>query len=420
MKGKRLLQILLVLLILVSGFLIYSLLFVQEEPLPEAENQPEIPAADLTELEILCVGDVMYHSTQLVAAAQGDGTYVFEDVYQYVKPYVQQADLAIMNLETTFGESPYTGYPSFSTPDNLAETLRDVGFDVAATANNHVNDRGIMGMDRTLRILRQQHFVTTGSRDDLSRQRWAARLVKGVWVGTLAYTYQTPSLPGRVSINGSFVSQETADRINSFGYENMDAEVAKINEQVHWMKQSGMDVVVLYLHWGEEYQLTANPWQHYMKENLVQNSDIDIIFGSHPHTLQEMELANQRVPVYFSLGNFVSNQRLETLGNRYTETGAMAKVTLEYDRTADEITGLVMEAIPTWVEKYGKDGKDHYYIIPLDEQLDQNPQLADSGHLARAQQAREDALNLLESFRIEQRFRPEEVVTDSAVLNQEE
>ncbi|MFA7662011.1 MAG: CapA family protein, partial [Anaerovoracaceae bacterium] len=103
MKGKRLLQILLVLLILVSGFLIYSLLFVQEEPLPEAENQPEIPAADLTELEILCVGDVMYHSTQLVAAAQGDVTYVFEDVYQYVKPYVQQADLAIMNLETTFG-----------------------------------------------------------------------------------------------------------------------------------------------------------------------------------------------------------------------------------------------------------------------------------------------------------------------------
>ena len=178
----------------------------------------------------------MYHSTQLVAAAQGDGSYVFEDVYQYVKPYVQQADLSIMNLETTFGESPYTGYPSFSTPDNLAETLRDVGFDVAATANNHVNDRGIMGMDRTLRILRQQHFVTTGSRDDLSRQRWAARLVKGVWVGTLAYTYQTPSLPGRVSINGSFVSQETADRINSFGYENMDAEVAKINEQVHWTR----------------------------------------------------------------------------------------------------------------------------------------------------------------------------------------
>jgi hypothetical protein len=111
---------------------------------------------------------------------------------------------------------------------------------------------------------------------------------------------------------------------------------------------------------------------------------------------------------------------METLGNRYTETGAMAKVTLEYDRTSDEITGLVMEAIPTWVEKYGKDGKDHYYIIPLDEQLDQNYQLAESGHLARAQQAKEDALSLLGSFRIEQRFRQEEVVTDSAVLNQEE
>jgi poly-gamma-glutamate synthesis protein (capsule biosynthesis protein) len=420
MNGKRVLQVLIALLILVSGFLVYSLFFEKEELVQEAPAPEEPAKADITHLEILCVGDVMYHSSQLTAAVQEDGTYHFEETYQYVKPYIQRADVAIFNLETTFGQAPYTGYPSFSTPDILAENLRSVGFDVAATANNHVNDRGVLGIDRTLQVLRQQHFVTTGSRDVLSRPRWATRMVKGIWVGTLAYTYQTPSLPGRVSINGSFVSQETADRINSFGYENMDAEVAKINEQVGLMKQSGMDIVILYLHWGEEYQLKANPWQHYIKESLTQNSDIDMIFGSHPHTLQEMELANQRVPVYFSLGNFVSNQRLETLGNRYTETGAMARVTLEYDRTAREITGLVMEAIPTWVEKYKKDGRDHYFIIPLDEQLEQNPQLLYSGHLARARQAKEDALGLLGTFRIQQQFRALEESREELQRNGEE
>lgn len=401
MKFKKRFYVIIGILLLVSGYLFYSL-FLHDAINPTSqEHLSEEIISDFTTIEILCAGDVMYHSAQLAAASNGDGTYSFDETFKYIKPYVQDADLAICNLETTFSQTPYSGYPSFSTPDNLGETLKGVGFQVASTANNHVNDRGIFGIDRTLNVLHGQKLLTTGSRQNPNQQRWATKLVKGVWMGTLAYTYQTPSFPGRVSINGSFVSDETALRLNTFGYEELEKEIIKINEQVALMKQAGIDIVVLSLHWGEEYQLSANVWQRSMQESLTKNKDIDVIFGSHPHTLQELEMADNRVPVFFSLGNFVSNQRSETLNNRYTETGAMGKVTLIYDRGMKEITQVRAEAIPTWVEKYSRNGKDNYFIIPLDQNLANNPDLLNSGHLARAQAAQVDAELLLTNLIVE-------------------
>ena len=401
MKFKKRFYVIIGILLLVSGYLFYSL-FLHDAINPTDQEPPsEEIISDFTTIEILCAGDVMYHSAQLAAASNGDGTYSFDETFKYIKPYVQEADLAICNLETTFSQTPYSGYPSFSTPDNLGETLKGVGFQVASTANNHVNDRGIFGIDRTLNVLHGQKLLTTGSRQNANQQRWATKLVKGVWMGTLAYTYQTPSFPGRVSINGSFVSDETALRLNTFGYEELEKEIVKINEQVALMKQAGIDIVVLSLHWGEEYQLSANVWQRSMQESLTKNQDIDVIFGSHPHTLQELEMADNRVPVFFSLGNFVSNQRAETLNNRYTETGAMAKVTLIYDRGREEITQVRAEAIPTWVEKYSRNGKDNYFIIPLDQNLANNPDLLNSGHLSRAQAAQVDAELLLTNLIVE-------------------
>lgn len=401
MKFKKRFYVIIGILLLVSGYLFYSL-FLHDAINPTSqEHLSEEIISDFTTIEILCAGDVMYHSAQLAAASNGDGTYSFDETFKYIKPYVQDADLAICNLETTFSQTPYSGYPSFSTPDNLGETLKGVGFQVASTANNHVNDRGIFGIDRTLNVLHGQKLLTTGSRQNPNQQRWATKLVKGVWMGTLAYTYQTPSFPGRVSINGSFVSDETALRLNTFGYEELEKEIIKINEQVALMKQAGIDIVVLSLHWGEEYQLSANVWQRSMQESLTKNKDIDVIFGSHPHTLQELEMADNRVPVFFSLGNFVSNQRSETLNNRYTETGAMGKVTLIYDRGMKEITQVRAEAIPTWVEKYSRSGKDNYFIIPLDKNLANNPDLLNSGHLARAQAAQVDAELLLTNLIVE-------------------
>ena len=83
----------------------------------------------------------MTHGPQIRAAAQSDGSYDFAQSFGLVRPAIERADLAIGNLETTFGGKPYSGYPMFSSPEALAVALREAGFDVLTTSNNHSCDR---------------------------------------------------------------------------------------------------------------------------------------------------------------------------------------------------------------------------------------------------------------------------------------
>jgi poly-gamma-glutamate synthesis protein (capsule biosynthesis protein) len=95
------------------------------------------------------------------------------------------------------------------------------------------------------------------------------------------------------------------------------------------------------------------------------------------------------------MGNFISNQRTETLDNRYTEQGLIAQVHIEYMKSKKQVVSVSMDTVPVWVDKYRKAGKDVYTIVPLDSNLTQNPSLAESGHLERAQQALDDIRELL-------------------------
>ena len=151
----------------------------------------------------------------------------------------------------------------------------------------------------------------------------------------------------------------------------------------------------------------------------------DMIFASHPHLLQGVECFEyqvdypvpepepepeepkptfwtKKVPVFYSMGNLVSNQRVETMSDyipakaRFTEQGMIAWVDFDYDPETKEISNLQMQCLPTWVEKYKKNGHVEYYIIPLDKDLASNPELANSGHLSRAQQALEDVKALID------------------------
>lgn len=402
MKRNKLIILLIGLVLIVGAILIVPLFSHGEEPVIDNEQDPlpqeeQLPPPDeIVTIDISCVGDIMAHSTQLKAAYKDDGTYDFADNFEYVAPYIQAADVAICNVETTFGGEPYTGYPAFSTPDILAKNLKDAGFDVAITANNHMHDRGKNGLTRTLEVLKANGFVTTGSTETGAEPRYAMMNVKGVDVAVIAYTYQTPSLDGGVYINGVNIPSDTAARINSFGYENIDAELQEIKAVVDAAKADGAEIVVLYYHWGEEYQLTANKWQRYIAEQTEALMDVDVIFASHPHNLQEAEYVGD-IPVFFSMGNFISNQREETLGAGYkhTETGVIAQVSLEYNITQGVLLGTEMSAIPTWVDRYTSNGQMKYSIIPLDENLDGNAVLAESGHLTRAKGAKEDADGLL-------------------------
>lgn len=346
------------------------------------------------ELSIVCVGDIMVHKSQIASQYEStSGGYNYDNNFQYVKKYIEAADLALCNVETTFAGGTPTGYPSFNAPDALSDALAKTGFDVGLTSNNHLYDKGLTGLKRTLRVLRKAGLATAGTRLPWEKN-YALMNVKGSKIAVISYTYETPSNGGKPTINGVILSGESRALINSFNYEVLDEDLKKVEAAISAARENGADIVVCYYHWGEEYQRAANPWQEYIAERTAAMG-ADIIFASHPHVLQSVDiLENQKtgkqVPVFYSMGNFLSNQRAETLNNRFTEQGMIARVNLKFDKETGEITFISADAMRTWLDKYKSGGKDVYAIVPLDDEFEENEALKASGHLSRARQAYEE------------------------------
>lgn len=336
----------------------------------------------------------MVHKSQIASQYDNStGTFNYDNNFQYVKKYIQNADLALCNVETTFAGGTPTGYPSFNAPDALAKSLADAGFDVGLTSNNHLYDKGLSGLKRTLRILRNEGIATAGTRLPWERN-YALINVKGVKTAIISYTYETPSNSGRSTINGVILPEGTKELVNSFNYEILDDDLKKVESAIASARENGAEIIVCYYHWGEEYQRGPNTWQEYIAEKTVEMG-ADIIFASHPHVLQRVDILKHNetgkdVPVFYSMGNFLSNQRAETLNNRYTEQGMIARVNLKYDIDKREVTLVGADFMNTWLDKYRSEGRDVYAIVPLDENLGENEALKASGHLHRAVQASSD------------------------------
>ena len=376
-----------------------------DEPYEEYEELEEI-IEYLPPVSILisAVGDIMMHMPQINAAHDtGTDTHDFHNNFIYVKNYLINSDLTIGNLETTFGGRPYAGFPLFSAPDSVAPALKTAGFDVIVTANNHTVDRGKAGLLRTIDVLLENDLVVSGSRHDETQPRFAMFEVQGVNIAVIAYTYASSDAAGRLQVNG-IPAEDSRQLLNYFRYTHLYEDLENARLDVLDARAAGADIVIMYYHWGNEYFTTSNDWQRRIAARTVNYMYVDIIFGSHPHVLQEAvyltsELTGRQVPVFYSLGNFISNQRRETLpttrNNRHTETGAIAQVRVEFDPNNREIISKSKSAIPTWVDLHRYGGRAVYTIIPLNENLETNSILARSGYLGRAQRAWEYAIEIL-------------------------
>lgn len=302
-------------------------------------------AQDTTRLSLLFAGDIMGHDSQ-IAAAYNPATkqYEYEYCYQFVKPYLESADIAIGNLELTLAGPPYKGYPAFSSPDALALTLQAAGFDVLVTANNHSCDKGRLGIERTIEMLDSFKIPHTGTFvDEVSRlNEYPLYLERnGFKLALLNYTYGT---------NGIAIPKPTI--VNLIDTTQMAVDIAQA-------KKNTPDFIIAFMHWGSEYQPLPNSYQKRATEFLFKKG-VALVIGAHPHVVQPMEFNKQQQQlVVYSLGNFVSGQR-----DRYKNGGAMVRVNLMKTRV-DSVNTSIIDSVNYILQYVHRDESKDYSIVPI-------------------------------------------------------
>ena len=332
----------------------------QSEP-EKAETSEEMSEGEAVEREpppakrvtLAATGDIMVHSTQIKAARQHDGSYDFNSVFTDIQPYLEAADLTFANLETTFGGSePYTGYPLFNAPDAMADALKNAGFDIIQTANNHTMDSKAKGAVRTYNVLREKGLSPVGTAASPEDRKPLIVEKNGIKLAFLAYTYGTNGIP---------VPEDQPYLVNL-----IDEDV--IAQDIQQSKEDGAEFIIVGLHFGNEFEREPNEEQRQLV-NRVFEMGADVILGGHPHVLQpmeQMEVGGEKKFVIYSLGNFVSNQFSYTVSNPYANKGVI--LYLDIEKHAENETAALKEVrfLPTVVHRYEQNGIG-YTILPIEE-----------------------------------------------------
>ena len=327
-----------------SLFLVLSLSRIAAQAIPDTvECAPSTQTS--TQLSLLFVGDFMQHVAQ-IEAAQTDSGYCYNDCWQYVRDEISQADIAVGNFETTLGGKPYSGYPSFSAPDEFFTSLVDAGFDIFLTSNNHSLDTGKRGIERTISQMNKvENIAQVGTyidRTDRDKRYPYIFEKNGIKIALLNYTYGTNGLT------------ETAPNIVN----RIDTTI--IAQDIAKAQAASPDAIIACMHWGIEYDQQPNKNQQNLADWLLAHG-VDHIIGSHPHVIQPLELRQDSTGkehlVVYSLGNYISNMKI-----RATDGGMMVRLVLEKDssitRVADCGYSLVYTARPV------KSGKKNFELIP--------------------------------------------------------
>lgn len=345
-------------------------------PTTEAPTTEPPPPHITSTATIRSAGDVLIHVPIYTAAKTAEG-YNFDNVFTYTESLIEDCDYFVANLETTLAGTgkPYSGFPRFNSPDAIADALKKAGVDCLLTANNHTFDKNGEGVLRTQKVLKEKGITYTGTRETEEGRKFIIAKVNDINFGIICYTYETPSSEGRKSLNGLLVDTATAPLINSFKPSDPAPFYDDLKEQMKKMKKKGADVITVYLHWGEEYQLSPNNKQKEIAQKLC-DMGVDVIIGGHPHVVQPVDLLTSenkkhKTVCVYSMGNVLSNQRRAYMGLKsgHTEDGLTFEMT--FSKYSDgKVVFESVKSIPTWVHVYSSGGKKVYNIVPLSKNMD--------------------------------------------------
>lgn len=314
----------------------------RKEIAEEIKKKPEIK-----KVKLKAFGDVMAHMAQIqYAYNKGGGEYDFSDQFTYLKDFVKDSDISIGNYETTTNpDLPVAGFPRFNVPAAYLKNLKETGFDIVSTANNHSMDTELDGVFSTMEAAKEAGLDYVGSFKDKS-DRILFKEVKGIKLAFLAYTY---GCNGRENL---IVPREEVENLCYLSDED------QIKKDIGRAKAQGADFVIVYPHWGIEYQSMPNEAQITLGRKMI-DWGADLVIGNHPHVVEPVEIYQsedgRKGLIAYALGNFISNQNYENNKDIRVEHSLVLEIDLEKDQTSGNKKIADVKLHPIWVGTYYND-----------------------------------------------------------------
>lgn len=312
------------------------------------------------EIKLTLLGDIMCHPAQFQAARLAN-EYDFSPSFEEIRPDTGQADITLANLETTLAGSDktYSGYPSFNTPEQIAPALKDtLGIDVLSTANNHCLDRNFSGLCRTIDFLDQYGLEHTGTyKTKKDSEHILIKETDGIKIAFLSYTYGTNGITLPVG--------------QSYAVNYMDKQ--KIRQDALKAHTLGANLIILSLHWGQEYASQPSDSQRSLALWLLENTEVDIISGNHAHTVQPIEFVKVTPPgsnqsknglVIYAQGNFISDQKTKSANRSIIVNIYLTTAPINGQSLIKRVT-----YVPCWVDKTPNAGLRTFRVLNVPEAL---------------------------------------------------
>lgn len=309
---------------------------------------PPVPAGP-TEITLAFAGDLLPH-LPLVAQAGRYGAptgrrYDFGPMFEPMRPILEPVDAAVCHMEVPVSpdQDDLSGYPAFGTAAELVDAAKGVGYDGCSTASNHSLDRGRDGIAATLEAFDRAGLRHAGTaRSEQEATTTTTYDVDGVRVAHLSYAY---------GFNGYPIPADAPWAVNQI-------DVAAIKAAAATARAEGAQLVVLSLHWGNEYQHDPSDEQRRVADELLPDENLDLVIGHHAHVVQPIERVEGTLVVW-GLGNQLANQMDVPKAD-----GLTVVVTATPKDPADpdpkrRWSPLAIIAVPTFVER------DSFRILPI-------------------------------------------------------
>ncbi|MBR6073238.1 MAG: CapA family protein [Bacilli bacterium] len=411
-KGPKILLFLIVVLIVLgSGYYIYTI-FNKNEDNPIKDTITSI-INDKTEdkkkeVTLSLIGDLMFEGPYLDSVNAGDNPDTYLSLV--ADKYFKKDDITVGNLETTITDNnklKVNGYGyEFCTPQNIINSLDKNSIDVLGTTNNHTTDRGIDGINNTIDYLKNNTNITSVGTYKSKEDRATIRIVEknGIKVGFVAYALGMNDF-------GKYINENEMWRLGLYrkppSYNQVSDELVNtMREEIREVKKNA-DVVIAIMHWGKEFQFQEREVDQIKLAKVLNEEHVDIVVGAHSHCMQPVKWYtsddNYKTLVFYSMGNFTSadNTLDGRAGPDYVkayQVALLANINLELN----EDNTIKYNSVKTEpIINYFDNNKRNFKMIPLSEYTNEY----ETSHILYNQGFNKTYINNLYTKQIDEQFR---------------